>query len=122
MEELILELLNQLKEVENKAFFHRNFSKSISFPYLELELSGERLERNVEGFYLDVDVYDSNTSFSRLLSLEDNLKAHLKDNRIMTDDLYIRFHYLRSNTINTKDRLLKRRNLQFYCKVDWRNK
>lgn len=120
MEELILKLLAEFKVVGGEVYFHRNHSKDILFPHIVFDLTGEPLEHNVEGFYLDVDIYDSSTSYSALLGVEDGLKAHLKDNQIMVPELYIRFEYLGSNTINTIDRLIKRRNLQFYCKVDWR--
>lgn len=119
---LLKELTKEFRAVTPESFLAMNNKSKVVYPYLTYDLSGEHLEANVEGFYVDVDIFDKNSSYVNIFTLEENLKKHFKDNRKLTDDLYVRFKYLRSNNIDTRDEELKRRNLQFYCKVDWRNK
>ena len=118
----LTELTNQFRLVLPESYHDKNRSASVLYPYLTYNFDSEGLERNVEGFYIDVDIFDNNASYVDIFQVEDALKDHFKDNRKLTDDLFIRFNFLRSNKIPTGDDLIKRRNLQFYCKVDWRNK
>lgn len=122
MIEFLKELTRQFRAVTPESFHERNRKETVIYPYLTFDFDNEGLERNVEGFYIDVDIFDSNSSYINIFTLEEDLKAHFKDNRKLTDDLYIRFNFLRGNKIPTGDDLIKRRNLQLYCKVDWRNK
>ena len=118
----LTELTNQFRLVLPESYHDKNRSASVLYPYLTYNFDSEALERNIEGFYIDVDIFDNNASYVDIFQVEDALKDHFKDNRKLTDDLFIRFNFLRSNKIPTGDDLIKRRNLQFYCKVDWRNK
>lgn len=105
------------------ASFHSiNQSAEIKYPYLTFDFDSEDIERNMDGFYIDVDIFDNNSSYYDIFQAETALKDHFKDNRKLTDELFIRFNFLRSTKIPTGDDKIKRRNLQFYCKVDWRNK
>lgn len=116
------ELTSQFRQVTNESSHEKNRKKKVVYPYLTFDFDSEALERNVDGFYIDVDIFDSNTSYRQIFELEEDLKAHFKDNTKLTDDLFIRFNFLRSTKIPTQDDNIIRRNLQFYCKVDWRNK
>ena len=118
----LTELTNQFRLVLPESYHDKNRSASVLYPYLTYNFDSEGLERNVEGFYIDVDIFDNNASYVDIFQVEDALKDHFKDNRKLTDDLFIRFNFLRSNKIPTGDDLIKRRNMQFYCKVDWRTK
>lgn len=116
------ELTSQFKQVTNESFHEKNRKEKVVYPYLTFDFDSEAIERNIDGFYIDVDIFDNNSSYLNVFQLEDDLKAHFKDNKKLTDDLYIRFNFLRSVKVPTGDDLIKRRNLQFYCKVDWRKK
>ena len=118
----LTELTAQFRAVLPESYHDKNRSAVVTYPYLTFDFSSEAIERNVDGFYLDVDIFDAHSSYSNIFDIEDRLRDHLKDNKLMTEGLYIRFNFLRSNKIPTGDDLVKRRNLQFYCKVDWRNK
>lgn len=122
MIEFIKELTSQFREVTSESFHEKNRKKKVVYPYLTFDFDSEAIERNVDGFYIDVDIFDNNSSYMNVLQLENDLKAHFKDNKKLTDDLYIRFNFLRSMKVPTGDDNIKRRNLQFYCKVDWRKK
>lgn len=122
MIEFMKELNQQFRQVTAESFHEINAKKTVVYPYLTYDFDSEAIERNVDGFYIDVDVFDNTGQYSNIFQLEDDLKAHFKDNRKLTDDLFIRFNFLRSTKVPTGDDLIKRRNLQFYCKVDWRNK
>ena len=118
----LTELTNQFRLVLPESYHDRNRSASVLYPYLTYNFDSEALERNVEGFYIDVDIFDNNASYVDIFQVEDALKDHFKDNRKLTDDLFIRFNFLRSTKVVTGDDNIKRRNMQFYCKVDWRTK
>ena len=116
------ELTNQFRLVLPESYHDKNRSASVLYPYLTYNFDSEALERNIEGFYIDVDIFDNNASYVDIFQVEDALKDQFKDNRKLTDDLFIRFNFLRSTKVVTGDDNIKRRNMQFYCKVDWRTK
>ena len=118
----LTELTNQFRNVLPESYHDKNRSASVLYPYLTYNFDSEGLERNVEGLYIDVDIFDNNASYVDIFQVEDALKDHFKDNRKLTDDLFIRFNFLRSTKVETGDDTIKRRNMQFYCKVDWRTK
>ncbi|WP_339063559.1 hypothetical protein [Tepidibacillus marianensis] len=118
----VSELTNQFRSVLLESYHEKNKKETVAYPYLTFDFDSEEIEDHVEGFYIDVDIFDSNSSYVKILEIEDKLKWHFYKNRKLTDDLYLRFHFLRSNKVPTVDDLIKRRNLQIYCKVDWRNK
>lgn len=122
MIELLTAITNEFRLVTAEAFHDRNTKDTVVYPYLTFDLSSETIERNVEGFYIDVDLFDHNASYTRLLALEQALKDHFKDNRKLTDELYIRYRFTRSNTVPTGDAMTKRRNIQIYAVTDWRKK
>lgn len=121
MIEFVKELTSQFRQVTSESFHERNRLETVIYPYLTYDFDAETIERNVDGFYIDVDIFDNNSSYVNVFELEGQLKAHFKDKMKLTEDLFIRFNYLRSTPIPTGDENIKRRNLQFYCKVDWRN-
>ena len=118
----LTELTNQFRLVLPESYHDKNRKQTVIYPYLTFDFDSEYLERNTEGFYIDVDIFDNNSSYYDIIQAEDALRAHFKDNRKLTDDMFIRFSFLRSSKVPTGDDLIKRRNLQFYCKVDWRKK
>lgn len=122
MIDLLKELTAQFRLVTSESFHEKNRKATVSYPYLTFDFDSEAIERNVDGFYIDVDIFDNYASYVRVFELEEALKAQFKDNRQLTKDVFLRFNFLRSNKVPTGDDLIKRRNLQFYCKVDWRIK
>ncbi len=122
MLDLMKALTDELRLVTGEAYHDRNTQATVVYPYLTFDLSSESIERNMEGFYLDVDIFDNSSSYTGVFTLETALKDHFKDNRKLTDELYIRFNFLRSTSVPTGDEIIKRRNLQFYVRTDWRNK
>ena len=122
MIEFLKELNQQFRLVVPESYHERNNKATVVYPYVTYDFDSEAIERNVDGFYVDVDIFDNNSSYVDIFQIEDALKAHFKDSRKLTNDFFIRFNFLRSNKIPTGDDNIKRRNLQFYCKIDWRNK
>lgn len=122
MIEFLKELTTEFRLVTPESFHEKNRKETVVYPYLTFDFDYEAIETNVEGFYIDVDVFDHNSSYVNVFKLEDELKTHFKDHRKLTDELFIRFNFLRSNKISTGDDLIKRRTMQFYCKTDWRKK
>lgn len=122
MIDFLKELTAQFRLVTSESFHEINRKTTVTYPYLTFDFDSEAIERNVDGFYVDVDIFDNNSSYTRVFELEEALKTHFKDNRQLTEDVLLRFNFLRSNKVPTGDDLIKRRSLQFYCKVDWRKK
>ena len=122
MIEFMATLTAEFRKVLTESYHEKNTKTTVSYPYLTYDIDAESIERNVDGFYVDVDIFDAHPSFSNVFAIEERLRDHFRDNHQITDNLFIRFNFLRSNKIPTGDDLIKRRNLQFYCKVDWRNK
>lgn len=122
MIDLLKAITDEFRLVTAEAFHDRNTKDTVVYPYLTFDLSSEAIERNIEGFYIDVDIFDHHASYTRLLALEQALKDHFKDNRKLTDELYIRYRFTRSNTVQTGDAMTKRRNIQIYALTDWRKK
>ncbi len=116
------ELTNQFRVVMPESYHEKNRKKTVIYPYLTFDFDSEAIEDHIEGLYIDVDIFDNYSSYTRIFEVEDNLKWYFYKNRKLTDDLFIRFNFLRSTKVPTGDDTIKRRNLQFYCKVDWRNK
>lgn len=116
------ELNRQFRQVHKESYHDKNTADEIDYPYLTYDFDSEALETNVEGFYIDVDIFDNSGSFTRVFELEGNLKDYFNQKLILTDDNLFRFNFLRSTGVPTSDELLRRRNIQLYCKVDWRNK
>ena len=116
MIEVVKKITSELRTVLPNSYYDINTSTVITYPYLTFDLGNEQFE-NLEGFYLDIDVFDQNTSYTSVFVLEENLKKYLHKKDILTKDFLIRFNFIRSNKAPTDKQLIKRRNLQFYCKV-----
>lgn len=114
------ELTTVFKAVTTNSHHAINRDTTVTYPYLTFDIDSEGINRNQEGFYIDVDLFDNQTSYARILALEQSLKDHMRDLRLMTDDLYIRFEFNASTKVPTADETIIRRNLRFYAKTDWR--
>lgn len=122
----MIELLQTLKlmfdQVTKESYLEINNSEKINYPYLTYSLDIDNINRNTDGFYLDIDIFDKNSSFINIFNLESLLRENFDFNQKLTDGLFLRFYFQRSYSVATQSDTLKRRNLQIYCKVDWRNK
>ncbi len=122
MLEFMKKLTHEFRKVTPQAYHDTNTSEEVTYPYLVFDIDSEALELSVEGFYIDVDIFDYSSEYTALFELEEAVKKHFDRNYIMTDEMYLRFAFLRSIKIPVADERLKRRHLQLYCKVDWRSK
>lgn len=120
MKELLKEITCQIENVFGEAHYEVNRSNTVKYPYLTFTLDGEEIERNTDGYTIDINIFDRGKSYGSVFEIEGNLKAHFKDKIILNDNFMLRFWNLRANTIPTGDDILIRRNLQIYCKVYWR--
>jgi hypothetical protein len=119
---LMQQLTAEFRAVTSESYHAINRESNVTYPYLTFDIDGEAIERNVEGFYIDVDIFDHNTSYARIFELEEALKDHFKDLKVMTDDLYVRLNFNGSSKVQTGDDTILRRNVRFYAKNDWRKK
>lgn len=114
-------ITSKLREVTPHAYFEKNTQLDVVYPYLTFDIQNEYLDENMDGVYLDLDLFDHNPSYKNLMALEMEIREYFKGYRELTDQVYFRLNFNRSNTIPTGDDTIKRRNVQFYCKIDWRN-
>lgn len=121
MIELYKLLYAEFKAVLDESYNEVNTAPKVKYPYLTYSATdSESLDRRQEGYNVDVDIFDNNSSYANILTVEQALKAHFDDYVLLKDEFLVRVEYLRSNKIPTGDDNIKRRNLQFYFKVDWR--
>ncbi|MCM8710539.1 hypothetical protein M2651_05800 [Clostridium sp. SYSU_GA19001] len=115
------ELNKEFKKVCPESYLEYNTATNVIYPYLTYTLNSENLE-NQEGFYIDVDIFDNcGANTLNLEQLTHDIKQHFKSNIILNNDLLLQFQYQTSRNIPTGSTTLRRRWIQLYCKVDWRN-
>jgi len=120
---LLQELTKIFKLIHTQTYHDRNRLQTVTYPYATFDLDSDaNLDRNQEGFYVDIDLFDQASNYSRLFELEDQFKDNLIKKVKLTDSLLLQFHYLGSNKVPTVDEIIKHRTLRFYVKVDWRGK
>lgn len=122
MEEFLNELAKILQNIHSEMFLEINKRKEIIYPYGTFSFDSEPMRRNQDGFYIDIDIFDRSDTFLSLINLEDKLKDELMYKRVLTDGLNLTFKFIGSTKVATGDEQLKRRNVRFYCAVDWRKK
>lgn len=121
MIELYKLLYAEFKAVLDESYNEVNTAPKVKYPYLTYSATdSESLDRRQEGYNVDVDIFDNNSSYANILTVEQALKDYFDDYVSLKDEFLVRVEYLRSNKIPTGDDNIKRRNLQFYFKVDWR--
>ena len=121
MTELIKLITKELKKVIGQCYYSMNQSKNVIYPYLTFTVDVESLEQSRDGVYIDIDLFDINSSFGNLFEIEQNIKNHFTKLYTLEEFAYTRFSFEGSNNIQTLDDNLKRRNVRLYCKVDWRS-
>ncbi len=120
MIDFLSELTTELRNFTPQVFHEWNESDNVVYPYMTFSIDGEYLSRQRDGFTVDIDIFDSGSSYKNIFELEERIKKELCFKRILTDDLFVMFDYQRSNTIPTGDKTIKRRNITLYAQVDWR--
>ena len=121
MTELIKLITKELKKVIGQCYYSMNQSQKVIYPYLTFTVDVESLEQSRDGVYIDIDLFDANSSFGNLFELEQKIKDHFTKLYTLEEFAYTRFSFEGSNNIQTLDDNLKRRNVRLYCKVDWRS-
>ena len=114
------EIYQQLTGIHEESYLGVNPSESIVYPYLTYTYDAEALAPSSEGFYLDLDLFDRSVSYRGILTIETLLKKGLDKEKLLTEEALFRFKYTGSTDVPTMDNDLKRRNIRFYVKIDWR--
>ncbi|KEH84949.1 hypothetical protein Z965_11245 [Clostridium novyi A str. BKT29909] len=118
---LLKELTKEFKKVCKESYLEINTSDEVKYPYLTFSYSGEALENTREGFYIDIDIFDNcGADTVRIEQLTEDIKQHFLKSRILTDKVLLQFKVSSRRMIPTTNKQIKRRWLQLYCKVDWR--
>lgn len=117
---LVGQLTTLLREVCPEAYYEWNGSENVTYPYLTFDLDGEYLGRNQDGYTVDIDIFDKNSSYANVFELEEAIKQKLCFARIMRDDFFLMVDYRNSHTVPTGDVTIKRRTITLYVQVDWR--
>lgn len=106
-----------------ESHYLKNKKKTVIYPYLTFSLTGEPTHFNGQGFYVDVDLFDNNTSD---VPIEKAVSSMIeKFNQVggfhqSTDKFLVRIEYRNDSPIPTGSDTLRRRTLQLYAKFDWR--
>ncbi|XZJ92382.1 hypothetical protein ACSXB0_11505 [Clostridium perfringens] len=68
-----------------------------------------------------MDIFDNcGADTLRLEQLIEDIRKHFVKARILTDEVLLQFKVGSRKMIPTLSEKIKRRNIQLYCKVDWR--
>lgn len=121
MIKFLTELTKQLRTVLPESYYEKNRKATVVYPYLTFDFDSEYLERYRDGFYVDIDIFDTSTSFKGIFEVEEQLRNHFRELVVLTDDFLLQFKVDSGAKIPTESDNLKRRNLQIYVKTDWRN-
>lgn len=120
MNELLAKLTELLRTVCPETYLEWNGSDKATYPYLTYSVDGEYLGRQRDGFTVDVDIFDNNSSYKKIYEIEERIKKELCFGRHLTDDFFIMVDYRHSTTVPTGDKTIKRRTITLYVQVDWR--
>lgn len=117
MEEAIHILLSDVFSEIHRQYNH---NETVVYPYGTFTTSIEAIDRDTEGVYLDIDLFDRHTNDDRLMVVEYKLRKALSAKQLLTEDLLLRFQFVRSTDVSTNDSDIKRRKLSFYIKLNRR--
>ncbi|RXM53943.1 hypothetical protein DP134_13945 [Clostridium tetani] len=117
----LVQLTQEFRKVCKESYLELNTSDEVKYPYLTFSYSSEQLENTREGFYIDVDIFDNcGADTLRLEQLTEDVKKHFLKSRILTDEVLLQFKAVSRRMVPTVNKQIKRRWIQLYCKVDWR--
>lgn len=121
MDKLIVALTNLLKRKLSESYYRVNTRDKVIYPYLTFTLSGEPLRTHANGFYVDVDLFDNNgNDDERMETVVFELMQEFANYHQSYRDFLLQIEFRQSTLIPTGSDTLQRRNMQFYCKIDWR--
>lgn len=109
----------EIRQVIPESYHEINRKETVIYPYATFDFDTEPMEDG-EGWYIDIDIFDYNTSYGRVLQAESDLKKFFRGRRRLTEGLFVRYEFQGSNRIDSTNDLIKRRNVRFYCKIEWR--
>ena len=113
-------LQTECQQVIPESFHEKNRKDKVVYPYLTYQYDVEGLTNHSDDISIECDVFDFNTSYNRVLQTEQDLKNHLNGMKKLTNEIYVRFRFVGSNPVPTGSDMVKRRNVRFSCKIDWR--
>lgn len=122
MIEFLKQITAILRAIYPETYHEKNRKEEVVYPYAVFDLDSENIERNQEGFYVDIDIFDFDASYTDIFQIEEDFKDGLIFKREISPDFNFIFSFLGSNKVPTADENIKRRTLRFYVKVDWRKK
>jgi hypothetical protein len=120
--DLLKTITSTLRRITPEVYQGYNFKEKVVYPYITFEIEEESIERNQTGTILEMNIFDHDTSWGKTAELEDAIRDALEYRRDLTDTLNLNYRYMGSMNIPTGDEELKRRNIRYYIKTDWRTK
>jgi len=121
MHDFMAELAKQFRSVLQESYYEKNRKAKVVYPYLTYDFDSENLERYRDGFFIDVDIFDIETNFDHIFEIENQLRKYFNGKSILRDQFLLQFKVGNGSKVPTASDNLKRRNLQIYVKVDWRD-
>jgi hypothetical protein len=122
MEELLRLIYADVSGICPEAYLSWNTRDPVIYPYIVYDVRSTPLDRNEEMFSVPLDLFDCSESHAGLLILEDRIKDALVFSRELTDELFMAWIFIRSDSIRTVDEKIQHRQVQFNLRVDWRLK
>jgi len=121
MREKFREWLYQvMNSVCSESFLETNPKQEIVYPYLVYETTASDTELQ-EPFIVDIYLVDNQKDDTiRLEALVDSIKEKFNRQLIIATDFMVQTEYRSAKNLPALAPSLKRRWVQVYCKVDWR--
>lgn len=115
-------LTEELRKVCKESYLEENTSEHVTYPYLTFSYTSEQLENKREGFYIDIDIFDNcGANALELERLSTQIRDHFHEKTFITCDLVAQSECRNRDVIPTTHEQIKRRWVQLYIRVDWRN-
>lgn len=121
MEELLKIIYSELSNVHDKVYLEYNMEDNIEYPYVTYSYSSEYLNSNREGFFIDINIFGAGNNTIEIDNLAHKFKRKLHGKTIFTCEHFIQFQFRNSSVIPTENKNIRRRWIEVYVKVDWRD-
>lgn len=115
-------LTGLFSEIVPETHYLKNKSKTVIYPYQTFTLTGETTHFSGQGFYIDIDIFNSSTSDVAIEKVLSEMMALFNDGPFyqLTDKFLAQIEYSADNDVPTGSDTLQRRNIRLYAKFDWR--
>lgn len=113
-------LQSELSTIAKECFHEKNRKDKVVYPYLTYDYDRENMTRERDEITIEIDIFDFNTSYKRVLELEEQIKRHFNGMLKLTEELYVNFRFVGSNKVNTGSDTVKRRNIRLNVQTEWR--